>query len=248
MGAFGRLAGSASRAAGMVLDAVDKELDAGTSDASKYQRKLAAASQRRIELAVEERRRSQKTDLSFIEKANQRALERLLAQTSVEIGTREETKTRTFEIDGRVVEVDDVDPWVRPPPEEPSPPPFPEPPGPALSSLRPFRPRASHPSRPTLTHEGTHVRPRGARGAPRDPRQSRRVPRAATSRRRGARRARPRSRRFRRRQRPVRPPRARRRDAQDGGDSSFLAPGVGRAFRAGGGQSARGQCVDPLRV
>ena len=114
MGAFGRLAGSASRAAGMVLDAVDKELDAGTSDASKYQRKLAAASQRRIELAVEERRRSQKTDLSFIEKANQRALERLLAQTSIEIGNRDKTETQTFEIDGRVVEVDDVDPWVRP--------------------------------------------------------------------------------------------------------------------------------------
>lgn len=248
MGAFGRLAGSASRAAGMVLDAVDKELDAGTSDASKYQRKLAAASQRRIELAVEERRRSQKTDLSFIEKANQRALERLLAQTSIEIGNRDKTETQTFEIDGRVVEVDDVDPWVRPSPEAASTRSPPEPPGPVLSSLRPFRPRASHPTRPTPTREGTHVRSRRARGAPREPWQSRRVARTATSRRRGTRRARSRSRRFRRHQRPVRPPRARRRDAQDGGHSSFLVPGVGRAFRAGGGQSARGQCVDPLGV
>ena len=196
MGAFGRLAGSASRAAGMVLDAVDKELDAGTSDASKYQRKLAAASQRRIELAVEERRRSQKTDLSFIEKANQRALERLLAQTSIEIGNRDKTETQTFEIDGRVVEVDDVDPWVRPSPEAASTRSPSEPPGPVLSSLRPFRPRASHPTRPTPTREGTHVRSRRAREAPREPWQSRRVARTATSRRRGTRRTRSRSRRF----------------------------------------------------
>ena len=238
---------SASRAAGMVLDAVDKELDTGTSDASKYQRKLAAASQRRIELAVEERRRSQKTDLSFIEKANQRALERLLAQTSIEIGNRDKTETQTFEIDGRVVEVDDVDPWVRPSPEAASTRSPSEPPGPVLSSLRPFRPRASHPTRPTPTREGTHD-DRDGREKRRANLGNRDASLAPRRRRRGTRRTRSRSRRLWRHQRPVRPPRARRRDAQDGGHSSFLVPGVGRAFRAGGGQSARGQCVDPLGV
>ena len=247
MGAFGRLAGSASRAAGMVLDAVDKELDAGTSDASKYQRKLAAASQRRIELAVEERRRSQKTDLSFIEKANQRALERLLAQTSIEIGNRDKTETQTFEIDGRVVEVDDVDPWVRPSPEAASTRSHPNPRSrplvpPTLPSARvsPHTPDPDPRRNPRTIATGARSAARtlaiATRRSHRDVSSSRYSPREISK---------PP---IRRHQRPVRPPRARRRDAQDGGHSSFLVPGVGRAFRAGGGQSARGQCVDPLGV
>ena len=107
--AFGSARKGLALAARAVADAVDRELVTGTSE---QERRAAKALQRDTERAIARRaltyEKSKRTDLSFVDEANKKAVERQVTRSELVIGPARDPRSETFERDdGTTIEVAD---------------------------------------------------------------------------------------------------------------------------------------------
>ena len=107
--AFGSARKGLALAARAVADAVDRELVTGTSE---QERRAAKALQRDTERAIARRaltyEKSKRTDLSFVDETNKKAVERQVTRSELVIGPARDPRSETFERDdGTTIEVAD---------------------------------------------------------------------------------------------------------------------------------------------
>lgn len=107
--AFGSARKGLALAARAVADAVDRELVTGTSE---QERRAAKALQRDTERAIARRaltyEKSKRTDLSFVDETNKKAVERQVTRSELVIGPARDPRSETFERDdGTTVAVAD---------------------------------------------------------------------------------------------------------------------------------------------
>lgn len=117
-GAVTKAAGSAASklasATASTLKAIDDQLE--TSAESTFQKKVVETSSKKLRVLEENNLASQMTDLSFVQKGNEKALEREMASMFMDIagpgGALERQREKVMKLNGETLAVDSRNPWV----------------------------------------------------------------------------------------------------------------------------------------